>query len=154
MQSVPISAERAVTWPHMDATKQLISTVPLDDASALLGLAAQLLYANGEATRSLVAQVEELGRSIGYSAALFPSWAQLIIRLQALDETKAEKILVIESAPVGVDMNIVMKTRDVLDDVSARRLEVGGAISALKEAARLPPASSLRFAALAGAGAA
>ena len=138
----------------MDATHEPLPPVPLDDASALLGLAARLLYANGHSTRSVIERVEQLGRSIGYSAALFPSWAQLIVRLKALDETRTEKILIIESPPAGVDMNMVMKTLEVLDGVSARRLDVGGAISALKEVARLPPPSTLRFAALAGAGAA
>ena len=138
----------------MDATHQSLPPVPLDDASALLGLAARLLYANGHSTRSVIERVEQLGRSIGYSAALFPSWAQLIVRLKALDETRTEKILIIESPPAGVDMNMVMKTLEVLDGVSARRLDVGGAISALKEVARLAPPSTLRFAAIAGAGAA
>jgi uncharacterized membrane protein YjjB (DUF3815 family) len=47
-----------------------------------------------------------------------------------------------------------MKTVEVLDRVSAGRLDVRGAAAALKEVARLAPASTLRFAALAGAGAA
>src|SRR5580658_8002149 len=56
--------------------------------------------------------------------------------------------------PVGVDMNKVMKSVEVLDRVSTGRLDVRGATAALKEIARLAPASTLRFAALAGAGAA
>ena len=42
----------------------------------------------------------------------------------------------------------------MVEEVSARRFDVSGAAAALKEIARLAPTSTLRFAALAGAGAA
>jgi uncharacterized membrane protein YjjP (DUF1212 family) len=126
----------------------------LDDAGALLGLAAQLLYVNGQTTRNIVERVREVGRAMGYSVALFPSWGQLAIRLETVDESKTEKIIAFDSSPVGVDMNKVMKTVEVMDRVCAGRLEVGGAAAALKEIARLAPTSTLRFVAFAGAGAA
>ena len=112
------------------------------------------LYANGQATRSVIAQVERLGRSTGYSVALFASWGELILRLEAVDEPKTPKIIAIDCAPANVDMNKVMKSVKVLDEVSARRLDGIGAIAALNEIARLGPTSTLRFAGLAGAGAA
>jgi uncharacterized membrane protein YjjP (DUF1212 family) len=138
----------------MDAPTRALPPVSLDDASALLGLAAQLLYINGQTTRNVVERVQQVGRAIGYSAARFPDWGQLIVRLEAVDGTKTEKIIAFDSSPVGVDMNKVMKTADVLDRVSTGRLDVRGAAAALKEIARLAPTSTLRFAALAGAGAA
>ena len=131
-----------------------MSPVSIGDAEALLSLAARLLYANGQATRSVIAQVERLGRSTGYSVALFASWGELILRLEAVDEPKTPKIIAIDCAPANVDMNKVMKSVKVLDEVSARRLDGIGAIAALNEIARLGPTSTLRFAGLAGAGAA
>jgi uncharacterized membrane protein YjjP (DUF1212 family) len=138
----------------MDATIRALPLVSLDDAGALLSLAAQLLYVNGQTTRNVVERVQQVGRAIGYSAALLPSWSPLIIRLEGVDGTKAEKIIAFDSSPVGVDMNKVMKTVEVLDRVSTGRLDVRGAAAALKEIARLAPTSTLRFAVLAGAGAA
>src|SRR6202046_449924 len=138
----------------MEATTSAPPTVSLTDAGALLGLAAQLLYGNGQTTRNVVERVQQVGRAIGYSAALFPSWGQLIIRLEGVDGTKAEKIIAFDSSAVGVDMNKVMKTVEVLDRVCTGRLDVRGAAAALKEIARLAPTSTLRFAVLAGAGAA
>src|SRR5271154_2138856 len=135
----------------MDAKTRPISPVSVGDASALLSLAVQLLYANGQATRSVIAQVERVGRSIGYSVMLFPGWGELIVRLEAVDEPKSPKIIAIECAPAGVDMNKVIKTVKVLDEVSARRLDVIGSVAALNEIARLGPTSTLRFAGLAGA---
>jgi uncharacterized membrane protein YjjP (DUF1212 family) len=138
----------------MDATTPPAPPVVLDDAGALLSLAARLLYANGEATQGVIAQVERVGRSIGYSVLLFPSWGALSLRLEAVVEPKEPKIIVVDCAPADVDMNKVMKTVGVVEQISARRLDVGGAIAALKEIAQLGPAPTLRFAALAGAGAA
>jgi uncharacterized membrane protein YjjP (DUF1212 family) len=138
----------------MDATTPPALPVVLDDAGVLLSLAARLLYANGEATHGVIAQVERVGRSIGYSVLLFPSWGALSLRLEAVVEPEEPKIIVVDCAPADVDMNKVMKTVGVVEQISARRLDVGGAIAALKEIAQLGPAPTLRFAALAGAGAA
>jgi uncharacterized membrane protein YjjP (DUF1212 family) len=138
----------------MDAEIRSISPVSIADAEALLSLVARLLYGNGQATRSVITQVERLGRSTGYSVALFASWGELILRLEAVDEPKTPKIIAIECAPAGVDMNKVIETVKVLDEVSAGRLDGIGAIATLNDIARLGPTSTLRFAGLAGAGAA
>ena len=138
----------------MDATTRSIPPVSTCDAGALLSLAAQLLYANGQATRSVIAQVEGVGRSIGYSVVLFLSWGELVVQLEAIDEPKSLKIIAIDCAPANVDMNKVMKSVKVLEEVSARRLDVSAASAALNEIARLGPTSTVRFAGLAGAGAA
>src|ERR1700735_688958 len=108
----------------MDAPTRALPLVSLDDAGALLSLAAQLLYVNGQTTRNVVERVQQVGRAIGYSAALLPSWSLLIIRLEGVDGTKAEKIIAFDSSPVGVDMNKVMKREEVLDRVSTGPLPV------------------------------
>lgn len=138
----------------MDAKSRPISPVSVGDAGAFLSLAARLLYANGQATRSVIAPVERVGRSVGYSVVLSANWGELILRLEALDEPETPKIIAIECAPVGVDMNKVIETVKVLEEVSARQLDVIGASAALNAIARLGPTSTLRFAGLGGAGAA
>src|SRR5580704_9315847 len=101
----------------------------------------------------MVERVERLAHALGYSAECFPNWGEIVIRIAQSGESHAQKIVPVAGPPVGVDMNKVMKTVEVLDRVSTGRLDVRGAAAALKEIARLPPASALRFA-LAGAGAA
>jgi uncharacterized membrane protein YjjP (DUF1212 family) len=137
----------------MDLTTQTDGRA-LDEAGALLGLAAELLYANGQTTRTVVARVEALAHALGYSAKLFPNWGEIMIRIARSGEPNAQKIVLVAGSPVGVDMNKVMKTLTVLDAVSAGRLDVAGASAALHDVARLRPASMLRFVAFAGIGAA
>ena len=138
----------------MNPTPQSDSRAPLDEVGALLCNVAGLLYVNGQTTRTMVERVERLAHALGYSAECFPNWGEIVIRIAQSGESHAQKIVPVAGPPVGVDMNKVMKTVEVLDRVSTGRLDVRGAAAALKEIARLPPASALRFAALAGAGAA
>jgi len=138
---------------YMDAKAQTSLAVGLDEASALIGLAAGLLFANGQTTQGVIGGVERLGRSIGYSVRLYPNWGELIVRIESVGQTNSRQIFVFEGPPAGVDMNKVTKTLEVLDEVFSRRLDVSGAATALKDIARLAPTSTLRFATLAGAGA-
>ena len=140
--------------PAMNSTTQSESRAPMDEVGALLGLAAQLLYVNGQTTRNVIERIERLARALGYSAELFPHWGEIVIRVAGLDEPNAQKIIPVGGAPVGVDMNKVMKTLKVVEQASTGRLDVSGASAALKAVARLRPASTLRFAAFAGIGAA
>ncbi len=140
--------------PAMNSTTQSESRAPMDEVGALLGLAARLLYVNGQTTRTMIERVEGLARALGYSAALFPHWGQIVILVARLDEPNAQKIVPVGDAPVGVDMNKVMKTLKVVEQASAGRLDITGASAALEAVARLRPASTLRFAAFAGIGAA
>ena len=140
--------------PAMDPTKQSNSRTPLDEAGALLGLAAGLLYVNGQTTRTIVERVQRLARALGCSAKLLPSWGEIVIHVARLDEPDAQRIVPVSGPPVSVDMNKVMKTLEVVDAVSAGRLDIAEARAALEDVARLKPASTLRFAAFAGIGAA
>ena len=138
----------------MNPTSQSDSRAPLDEVGALLCRVAALLYVNGQTTRSMIERVDGLAHTLGYSAECFPNWGEIVIRIAQSGESHAQKIVPVAGPPVGVDMNKVMKTVEVLDRVSTGRLDVRGATAALKEIARLAPTSTLRFAALAGAGAA
>lgn len=138
----------------MDSTTQSKSHAPVDEVGALLAVAAQLLYVNGQTTRNLIEHIERLAYALGYSAELFPHWGEIVVRIARLDRPNAQKIVPVGGAPVGVDMNKVMKTLKVVEEASAHRLDVSGARAALKDVARLRPASTLRFTAFAGIGAA
>jgi uncharacterized membrane protein YjjP (DUF1212 family) len=138
----------------MDPTKQSDSRTPLDEAGALLGLAAGLLYVNGQTTRTIIERVQRLAGALGCSAKLLPSWGEIMIHVARLDEPDAQRIVPVSGPPVGIDMNKVMKTLEMVDEVSAGRLDIAEARAALEDVARLRPASTLRFAAFAGIGAA
>jgi uncharacterized membrane protein YjjP (DUF1212 family) len=137
--------------PDMDATPRT-DFAPQNGAGALLGLAAGLLYANGQTTRNVIGSVERLARAVGYSAELIPSWGEIVIRIEGAAEPSAQKILTVAGPPAGVDMNKVMETLKVVDAVCAGRLDVEAAAVALHDVGRLAPASTLRFAAFAGLG--
>jgi uncharacterized membrane protein YjjP (DUF1212 family) len=138
----------------MHPTTQSESSAALDEVGALLCRVAGLLYVNGQTTRNIVERVERLADALGYSAQCSPSWGEIVIRIAQSGEAHAERIVPVAGPPIGVDMNKVTKTVEVLDRVSAGRLDVTGATAALNEIAGLAPASTLRFAVLAGAGAA
>lgn len=130
------------------------AVAPLEDACALVGLTARLLYANGQTTRRVIEDVERLAHAIGYVASVIPNWGQLVIRLARADAPMAEHTLVLTGPPVGVEMNKVTRTLRMIDDLCAGRLDAVSARTALEAVARLPPVSTLRFATLAAAGAA
>ena len=138
----------------MNLTSPSKSRAPLDEIEALLCNVAGLLYVNGQTTHRMIERVERLAHALGYAADCFPNWGEIVICITQSGESGAQKIAPVAGPPVSVDMNKVMKTVEVLDRVSAGRLDVRGATAALKAIALLPPASTLRFAALAGAGAA
>ena len=90
----------------------------------------------------MVERVERLAHALGYSAECFPNWGEIVIRIAQSGESHAQKILLVAGSPVGVDMNKVMKTVEVLDRVSTGGLDVRGAAAALKEIARLAATST------------
>ena len=141
------------TTTHL-ATTQPDCRAPLDEVGALLGLAARLLYVNGQTTRNMIESVERLAYALGCSAEVLPNWGELAIRIAPSGASLAQTIVPVAGPPVGVDMNKVMKALKVVDDVSAGRLDLAAASAALKDVARLRPVSTLRFAAFAGIGAA
>ena len=138
----------------MNPTAKPDCRAPLDEVGPLLAHVAGLLYANGQTTRTMIECVERLARALGYSAELFPSWGEIVIRIAQSGESHAQTIVHVAGPPIGVDMNKVLKALKVVEEVSAGRLDVAAASAALKDVARLRPASTLRFAAFAAIGAA
>jgi uncharacterized membrane protein YjjP (DUF1212 family) len=127
--------------------KRLETAVGLD----LILTSAQLLFANGQTTRTIVAAVQKLGVRLGVRASVIPRWGELTVRIEDAVGSRYEIIAV---EPAGVDMNKVIATMDVIDRVYAKRMDAIAARSALEAISRFPPVSLARFALLAGAGAA
>lgn len=118
---------------------------------ALLSLSAKLLFENGQTTQSTITAVTRLGMALGHEALLVPRWDEICIRL---DQSMDGPIEIVGATAAGVDMNKVVATMKVIDDVCDRRIEVSAARSALEAIARYPPVVVARFAVFAGVGAA
>ncbi|MFG1423580.1 threonine/serine exporter family protein [Roseixanthobacter liquoris] len=125
-----------------------------DDAFALVCAAAKILYANGQTTERTIQNAERLARALGLSVTVFPTWGELVIRMEAPAASGISRVEAIAAAPAGVDMNKVTLTLGVIDQVCDGGLDAAGARAALEAIARLPPVSALRFVALAAIGAA
>jgi uncharacterized membrane protein YjjP (DUF1212 family) len=121
------------------------------DELALLSLSAELLFQNGQTTRSTTATVARLAAALGHRALLFPRWGEIGIRIDGPIGGPHE---VVGAAPAGVDMNKVVAAMKVIDDVCDGRINVTVARSTLEAIARYPPVGVARFALFAGAGAA
>jgi uncharacterized membrane protein YjjP (DUF1212 family) len=121
------------------------------DELALLSLSAKLLFENGQTTQSTITAVTRLGMALGHGALLVPRWDEICIRL---DESVHGPIEIVGATAAGVDMNKVVATMKVIDDVCDRRIDVTAARSTLEAIARYPPVAVARFAVFAGAGAA
>jgi hypothetical protein len=98
---------------------QLQAHVPSTQELALLSLGARPLFENGQSTERVVSAVGQLADALGFRAAAFPRWGELIIRVDDGDFSRYE---ILDCAPLGVDMRKVACTIDVIDKVCAGRL--------------------------------
>jgi uncharacterized membrane protein YjjP (DUF1212 family) len=131
----------------VEARKSTISADELD----LLLLGAKLLFQNGQTTERTSTTVIRLGAALGYGAILFPQWGELSIRL---DGSVGYQQKMIDANPAGVDMNKILATMTVINDIYDGRINAAKARSSFEAIARYPPVSLVRFALMAGAGAA
>jgi len=121
------------------------------DELALLSLSAKLLFQNGQTTQSTTTTVTRLAAALGHPALLFPRWDEICL---CVDGPVGGSHEIVGATPAGVDMNKVVATMKVIDDVRDGRINVAAARSTLEAIARYPPVGVARFALFAGAGAA
>ncbi len=131
-----------------------IRTGERPDSAAILNLilaSAKILLANGQTTKTVVEAAKKLGASLGVRATVFPRWGELSVRIEDAAGSHFEALA---AEPSGVDMNKVVATMDVIDQVLDKRMDAPAAMSALGTINQFPPVSLVRFALFAGAGAA
>jgi uncharacterized membrane protein YjjP (DUF1212 family) len=126
------------------------SVVGPADGLDLLSAGAKLLFQNGQTTERTAMAVTRLGAALGYHAFLFAHWDELSIRIDGPAGVQRE---IIAAQPAGVDMNKVVVTMNVIDDLCAGRIDAAGARSSFDAITRYPPVGVARFALLAAAGA-
>jgi uncharacterized membrane protein YjjP (DUF1212 family) len=129
---------------------QLQAHVPSTQQLALLSLGARLLFENGQSTERVVSAVGQLADALGFRAAAFLRWGELTI---CVDDGDFSRCVLLDCAPLGVDMRKVACTIDVIDKLCAGRLDAEASRSALDAVMRFAPVSLMRFALLAAAGA-
>src|SRR5712671_6368538 len=112
-------------------------------------LAATLLFAHGQTTERTVIASERLGRALGVTVKVLPYWGELTVGLDGAPISQ-----IVPAKPLGVDMGRVLAVTTVIDQLCHGKLSAEAALSALEQAGRLPPASTLRFTLFAAIGAA
>ena len=149
-----LDPKKLMNTPDVEPHQIDILTGKPPDSAALLDLiltSARLLFANGQTTRTIAGAVKKLGLSQGVQASIFPHWGELTVRVEDASGSHFETIAV---EPSAVDMNKVAATLTVIDQVYDKRMDATAAKSVLGAITRFPPVSLVRFALLAGAGAA
>jgi uncharacterized membrane protein YjjP (DUF1212 family) len=114
----------------------------------LLGMAARILFVNGQTTEATRRAVVRLGSALGVRADLILRWGEILLYT---DVRVAPGILRVD--PSGVDMCKVGAALDVLRKVELGRMDAAEALAALRSIEREPPVSPVRFVCLAAGGA-
>jgi uncharacterized membrane protein YjjP (DUF1212 family) len=128
-------------------TPPLVVAAMLD----LMLQAGKLLFANGQTTERIMCALKELTTAGGFKPAIFVEWGQLRVNLENEFGSHSETISV---EPAGVDMSKVRATMSLVHEVCEGRMDLAAARSALQRISESPPVLLIRFALLAGAGAA
>ncbi|MEQ8346289.1 MAG: threonine/serine exporter family protein [Sneathiellaceae bacterium] len=118
-------------------------------AEALLAATAHLLFANGQTSEATRITIARLGGALGVQADVLLQWGDLVLSIDGRAVPALRRV-----RPTAVDMNKVAAALHAVDEVCAGRLDASGARREVEAIALRPPASTLRFAAMAAAGAA
>jgi uncharacterized membrane protein YjjP (DUF1212 family) len=121
------------------------------DCGDLLLKTAELLFVHGQTTERMVDALERLGAAMGCDAAIFPAWGALMIRL---DGPGGARHYISAAKPAGVHMGKVADMMGAIDRFCAGAIDIAALRVLLAEISKYPPASTLRFGIMAGAGAA
>ncbi|HEY1978663.1 MAG TPA: threonine/serine exporter family protein [Xanthobacteraceae bacterium] len=122
----------------------------LEERSTLILAFVRVLFANGQSTDQTLSAAERLGIALGLDVEIMPHWGQL--QLQA-DDGGVRSIGAVAAEPTGVDMDRVVSTMRLTEELGAGRLAPGAAMKAINTIARRPPAPTWLFAVAAAAGA-
>src|SRR6202051_4264393 len=113
----------------------------MDDLDAVL-LGARLLFQNGQTTERTATTAMRLGAALGHRTTLFPHWGELSIRVDGPSGCRQKTI---DATPAGVDMNKVVATTKVIDDICDGRIDAAQARASFEAIARYPPVGLIRF---------
>lgn len=123
-----------------------------EDVITLLRACARLLFCNGQTTERTVRNLTRLARHFGLTLSVGARWGEVALRFVQKD--RGEWLEIVPAIPAGVEMHKVTETLKIMDAVRAGDLTPAAALERITAVEHLPPVSLLRFASLAGAGAA
>lgn len=123
-----------------------------EEVIALLRACARLLFCNGQTTERTVRNLTRLASRFGLTLSVGARWGEVALRVARAD--KGEWLEIVPAIPAGVEMHKVTETLKIMDAVRRGELSPSEAMVQIKDVEHLPPVSVLRFASLAGAGAA
>jgi len=132
------------------AAKPPLLTTTREERSNLVLSFARALYVNGESTQKTVNSAERLGGCLGFRAKILPRWGEL--ELQA-EDANGKFISEAQADPSGVDMDRVVSTLRVVEELCGGRLAPANAMGAIDAIAKAPPAPTWLFALAAAVGA-
>ncbi|HYD04566.1 MAG TPA: thiamine pyrophosphate-binding protein [Reyranella sp.] len=118
------------------------------EALAVVGAAGVLLIAHGQTTERTVEDLERLGGTLGIPMTVAVSWEGLTLSPVAGGPSTSFAV-----SPTAVHIGRVAAVVAAIDRCCEGKLSLEQIAVALDEIRRLPPAATLRFSAMAGAGA-
>jgi uncharacterized membrane protein YjjP (DUF1212 family) len=131
---------------HVNAPDKVVP-----DVVAFLSAAARVLFTNGETSRRMIVAIERLGKALGADVAVSPRWGDVMLRI---DDPAGPRLHWIAATPVGVDMQKVASTIELIDQLCNDEIGFDDAQSQLSAIRHLPPVTLARFVLLTAAGAA
>lgn len=123
-----------------------------EEVIALLRACARLLFCNGQTTERTVRNLTRLADHFGLTLSVGARWGEVALRFERRE--RGEWLEIVPAIPAGVEMHKVTETLKIMDAVRSGSLAPADALVRIKDVEHLPPVSLLRFAGLAGAGAA
>jgi uncharacterized membrane protein YjjP (DUF1212 family) len=121
-----------------------------EDADLVLSFA-RLLYVNGQSTEESIEATEELAKTVGFTAVVFPRWGEL--QLEVADKT-GDLVWQVGADPAGIDMQRVAAATHAMKDMKSGHLARTDFASAIRHIAKSPPAPTWLFTLAAAVGAA
>jgi uncharacterized membrane protein YjjP (DUF1212 family) len=122
----------------------------LEERSSLALAFARVLYVNGQATEQMVAAVEQFGRALGLRAKIMPRWGELQLQCE---DNGTRLVSQVSADPIGVDMDRVVSTMQILEGLEAGRLAPDAVAKQIDAISQRSPAPTWLFALAAAAGA-
>ena len=111
----------------------------LAERTGLVLACARTLYVNGQSTAQTLAAARRLGDCLGLCATIIPRWGEITIEAEDKD---ARLISQVTADPTNVNMNRVVSTMSMIEEVNAGRLAPNAAMQAIDAISRAPPARS------------
>src|SRR5215470_14675476 len=103
---------------------------------------ARVLYVNGESTDETIAGTARLSKAFGLNATLIPRWGELQL-LTSLE--MSESVSIVRADPTGIDMDRVVSTRRVIDQLHVGEITPPVAPEKIRTISNAAPAPTWLF---------